>query len=158
MLKLASAASALVMTDTFSGPFVGRSGVTNSTPVSYAEPLDEDDPADTVITITHRQLARIVLLAAETGGRFEREGLRVDPLAWLYGARDLFDGLTAIQACQQRAPFVRAVLLHSLSIGLDADPEEVDELLSGEDLGGTMIHAGHVETAEVIQIPIGDDK
>lgn len=146
MLKLASGPSALetpeAVTASSEAPSSRRM---NGLAVFYVEPLDDDQPSDVVITISHRQLSRLILIAAETGCRFEREGSTVDPLAWLYSPRELFHGLPAVQACQERLPFLRAVVLHSLSIGLDVNPDEIDDLLNDDDKdrGCTAMPATH---------------
>lgn len=77
------------------------------------------------------QLGRIVMLAAETGARFERDGILADPAAWMVAPRRLFGGSSAVEACREERPFLRAMLLHGLSAGLDADPELVDALVEG---------------------------
>ncbi len=96
--------------------------------VVYLDPLDEDQPIDPVILLTHRQLCRLLFIATQTGSRFTREGSMVDPAAWLFAPRELFDGCAAVQACQHRLSFARAIAFHALSIGFDADPAEVDDL------------------------------
>lgn len=78
------------------------------------------------------QLGRIVMLAAETGARFERDGILADPAAWMVAPRRLFGGTSAVEACREERPFLRAMLLHGLSAGLDADPELVDALVAEE--------------------------
>lgn len=78
------------------------------------------------------QLGRIVMLAAETGARFERDGILADPAAWMVAPRRLFGGTSAVEACREERPFLRAMLLHGLSAGLDADPELVDALVEGD--------------------------
>lgn len=78
------------------------------------------------------QLGRIVMLAAETGARFERDGILADPAAWMVAPRRLFGGTSAVEACRDERPFLRAMLLHGLSAGLDADPELVDALVAEE--------------------------
>lgn len=78
------------------------------------------------------QLGRIVMLAAETGARFERDGILADPAAWMVAPRRLFGGNSAVEACREERPFLRAMLLHGLSAGLDADPELVDALVAEE--------------------------
>lgn len=102
--------------------------------VGFADPLDVDEPSDQAITLTERQLARVVFIAAETGGRFEREARASDPVAWLFAPRVLFDGLAPVSACQDRENFIRAIILHGLSIGVDAEPSDIDALLVDEDL------------------------
>ena len=49
--------------------------------------------------------------------------------AWLFAGRRLFHGRAAVVACRESDAFVRALLLHGLSIGLDASPEAVDSLV-----------------------------
>lgn len=107
---------------------------TCSTPesVEFLDPLDPDLPSDLAVTLSHRQLGRLVFIAAETGARFEREGANVDPVGWLFAPRDLFNGRQAIVACKEREPFVSAIILHGLSIGFDADPNEIDALMSDD--------------------------
>jgi hypothetical protein len=78
------------------------------------------------------QLGRIVMLAAETGARFERDGILADPAAWMVAPRRLFGGTSAVEACREERPFLRAMLLHGLSAGLDADPELVDALVADD--------------------------
>lgn len=96
----------------------------------YADPLDFDQPSDPPVRMTNRQLSRLLLIAADTAARFEREHCPVDPIAWLFSPRKLFNGCAAVAACQSRSHFIRAIVLHGLSIGLDADPDELDELLA----------------------------
>lgn len=96
----------------------------------YADPLDFDQPSDLPVSMTNRQLSRLLFIAADTAARFEREHCPVDPVAWLFSPRELFNCCTAVAACQNRSHFIRAIILHGLSIGLDADPDELDELLT----------------------------
>jgi hypothetical protein len=99
------------------------------------DPLDHDLPTDDVVVTTRRGLVRVALVAAETGGRFQREGLSHDPMSWMLAPRALFNGSAAIDACLDRDACLRGVLLHGLSIGLDADPERIDELARDDDDG-----------------------
>jgi hypothetical protein len=104
----------------------------------FLDPLDADMLSDPPMTLSQRQLGRLVFLAAETGARFDREGVDVDAVAWLFTPRVLFDGRQALVACQEREAFIRAILLHGLSIGFDADPVEMDALMTenvDQDLG-----------------------
>jgi hypothetical protein len=115
-----------------------------SSPVVYVEPLDRDLPDDPAVRLTHRQLIRLVLIAAETGARFEREGIAMDPAAWLFAPRRLFDGRAAVDACAAHGAFIRAMLLHGLGLGLDAAPEAMDALLAedgGFDCGEAAVIA-----------------
>ena len=101
----------------------------------YDDPLDVDTASDDVILTTRRGLVRLALVASETGARFAREGVSIDPVAWMLAPRHLFDGRAAIEACLHREECLRAILLHGLSIGLDAYPEDLDELVAVEDVG-----------------------
>ncbi len=98
--------------------------------INFLDPLDADLPTDLAMTLSHRQLSRLVFIAAETGARFEREGVDVDAVGWLFTPRVLFRGRQALVACKEREAFIRAILLHGLSIGFDADPDEMDALLT----------------------------
>ena len=98
---------------------------------SPGDPLDPDSPSDDVVITTSRALCRLALVATETGARFQREAEPHDPMAWLLAPRRMFGGSTAFEACLQREHFMRALLLHGLSLGLDADPDEIDGLVDG---------------------------
>jgi hypothetical protein len=102
-------------------------------PFTYEDPLDQDAPDDEHMATTRRELLRLALIASETGARFQREGIAHDPMAWLLAPRRLFDGASAIDACLSRDACMRALLVHGLGLGLDADPEDVDAL--GDDEG-----------------------
>jgi hypothetical protein len=97
------------------------------------DPLDHDEPHDEMMVTTRRGLIRLALVAADTGSRFEREGIGHDPVAWMMTPRALFEGRSAIDACLEREECLRAVLLHGLSIGLDADPMTLDALMAADD-------------------------
>ncbi len=102
---------------------------------SVLDPLDPDLPTDEVVVTTRRGLARIALVAAEVAGRFQREGVRHDAMAWMLAPRILFGGLSAMDACVDRDACLRGILLHGLSLGLDADPGAVDALVAEDDIG-----------------------
>lgn len=78
------------------------------------------------------QLGRIVMLAAETGARFERDAIAADPAAWMVAPRRLFGGTSAVEACREEGLFLKGMLLHGLSVGLDADPELLDRLIEDD--------------------------
>lgn len=98
-------------------------------PALYDDPLGFDGMDDPDVVATRRGLTRLALIAAETGARFQREGEGRDPMAWMLAPRMLFGGSTAIESCLAREDFLRALLLHGLSIGLDAEPAQIDALL-----------------------------
>ena len=115
---------------------ISRATVTMSKPTPtpfLIDPLDFDDADDEVVVTTRRGLIRLALVAADTASRFEREAIGHDPVAWMIAPRALFDGRSAIDACLARDECLRAVLLHGLSIGLDADPMTLDALMADDD-------------------------
>lgn len=104
-----------------------------STPAPFLiDPLDFDDADDEVVMTTKRGLIRLALVAADTASRFEREAIDHDPVAWMIAPRTLFEGRSAIDACLARDECLRAVLLHGLAIGLDADPMTLDALMDDD--------------------------
>ena len=109
------------------------------TTFSYDDPLEDDRPGDIVVSVTRRALARLALVASETGARFEREGIAHDPMAWILAPRSVFGGQAALDASLELNGCTRAVLLHGLSLGLDAAPEDLDELIHGDDPEEVMI-------------------
>lgn len=110
----------------------GHVGYVLSDSLRGYDPLAEDHSDDQLVALSHRQLLRLLMIASDTGGRFERSGITVDPVAWLLSPRELFDGCAAVDACVDLKPFIRALVLHGLSIGLDADANEIDALLFDE--------------------------
>lgn len=105
------------------------------------DPLEADDRGDAPVLTTERRLRRLAIVAADTGARFARERIGHDPVAWLLAPRALFGGRRPLDACQDRTGFLRAALLHGLSLGLDADPGEVDAL-ADDDVGTSEPVAG----------------
>lgn len=97
--------------------------------IDMPDPLDPDSRSDTPLLVTRRRLIRLALVAAETGARFQRDGLDHDPVAWMLAPRELFDGRDGIEGSLALTGCLRAILLHGLAIGLDADPALMDELI-----------------------------
>ena len=97
-------------------------------PFTFDDPLDPDLPQDAEVVTTRRALCRIATVAAETGARFQREASAVDPMGWMLSPRRMFDGASALEACLDRDHFVHAIILHGLSLGMDADPEVLKQL------------------------------
>lgn len=93
------------------------------------DPLGSDDTDDEIVVTTNRRILRLAISAADVGARFAREESGIDPAAWMISPRQLFDGRTALDACQELIGFNRSVVLHGLGLALDADPDDVDELL-----------------------------
>src|SRR5689334_5035128 len=102
-------------------------------PLRFEDPLEADRIDDPLVLITRRALCRIVCVAAEAASRFARENSTQDPVAWMLAPRQLFGGRAAIEACQDQDAFTRAILLHGLSLGLDANPDDLDHLLEDDE-------------------------
>ncbi|RSV41105.1 hypothetical protein CA234_09850 [Sphingomonas sp. ABOLE] len=60
--------------------------------------------------------------------RFEREDIDLDPMEWMTKPLGLFGGKAPIEACLERDAFLQALMLHGLSLGLDACPEGMSGL------------------------------
>ena len=115
---------------TLTGATIGINPAAPAVVQYYEDPLDEDEPSDAGVTTSRRGLIRLALVAAETGSRFQREGVGHDPMAWMLASRRLFEGGSAIEACLTREHCLRAILLHGLSLGLDAAPAAIDSLIA----------------------------
>lgn len=105
------------------------------------DPLAPDARGDVVVVTTRRALCRVASVAAEVGSRFQREGIDADAVAWMLAPRSLFGGAAALDACLGRDAFARATLLHGLSLGLDAAPDEIDALVAGRPRPGRAFGA-----------------
>ncbi len=99
---------------------------------AFPDPLDHDLPSDDVVVTTRRGMVRMALVATEVASRFQREGVEHDAMAWMLSPRALFDGAAAIDACTNRDACLRGTLLHGLSLGLDAEPAEIDALVDDD--------------------------
>lgn len=97
------------------------------------DPLADDHQNDDIVITTRRGISRVALVAAMAGGRFERDGAVQDPMAWMLAPRLLFAGEAALDACLDRDACLRGILLHSLSLGLDANPVVIDELTQDDE-------------------------
>ena len=100
------------------------------------DPLSSDAVEDDVVVTSSRRLVRLAIAAVDVGARFERERVGHDAAAWMLTPRSAFDGRPAIEACQERRGYLRSVVMHGLSLGLDADPDDLDDLLDDQDDGG----------------------
>ena len=105
---------------------------------SFEDPLENDNHEDVAVVTSRRGLTRLALVAAETGARFQREGVGHDAMAWILAPRDLFHGATPLDACLEQANCLRAIVLHGLSIGLDATPSQIDALLADDATTGGL--------------------
>ena len=97
-------------------------------PVDWAlDPLEDDSGG--MMAVRRVALVRIACVAAETGARMQRDGLAEDPVDWMVSPLELFEGRAPIEACMERSACSKAILLHGLGLGLDADPAVLDRLL-----------------------------
>jgi|GEM_PF-1286319 len=104
-------------------------------PADWAlDPLAEETGG--MIAVQRVSLVRIACVAAETGARLQRDGLSVDPVGWMITPLELFEGRAPIEACMEREACSKAILLHGLGLGLDADPRVMSRLLASRDAAG----------------------
>lgn len=94
--------------------------------------LEPDKPDDQTVVTTRRAISRVAMAATEVGGRFQREHIPYDPMAWMLAPRRMFDGRSAIDACLEPDHCLRTMLVHSLGLGLDPDPDAL-EMLAARD-------------------------
>lgn len=130
---------------------------------TYLDPLDDDLPGDDVVVTTRRAISRVALVAVEAAGRFQREAVPHDPMTWMLAPLALFNGSNALEACLNRDACLRGILIHGLSIGLDADPMTIDALAFDEDDDGAAIDRDASNDAEaeggrsnVLRFPAAD--
>ena len=90
------------------------------------DPLEDDSGG--MLAVRRVALVRIACVAAETGARMQRDGLAEDPVDWMVSPLKLFGGLPPIEACMEKDACSKAILLHGLGLGLDADTEAMDQL------------------------------
>ena len=97
-------------------------------PVNWAlDPLEDESGG--ILAVHRVALVRIACVAAETGARMQRDGLAEDPVGWMVSPLELFEGRAPIEACMELSACSKAILLHGLGLGLDADPAVMDRLL-----------------------------
>jgi len=96
------------------------------------DPLSDEEVGETV-TLSDLAVLRIALVAIETGARFQREGIVLDPLAWMVTPRRMFDGRPPIEACVDADACSRAVLVHGLGLGLDPEAGAVAILMADDE-------------------------
>lgn len=116
---------------------------------SGLDPFAPDEPGEPADLTVDRQMLRVAIAAAETASRFAREGVDHDPIAWMLAPRALFDGAPALLACRHVSGLTRATVLHGLSLGLDADADDINDLLADDDPSERM----ELEVAEDDALP-----
>ena len=109
------------------------------------DPLSADSSTDEAVVTTAKRLIRLMITAVDVGARFERERTGHDAATWMLAPRRMFDGRPAIEACQDLRGCLRATVLHGLGLGLDADPEALDELLEDEPDDACDVPAGPLD-------------
>ena len=97
------------------------------------DPLS-DKATGQMLMLSAVEVLRITLVALETGARFQREGIALDPLAWMVTPRRMFDGRPPIEACIEVEACTMAVLVHGLGLGLDLQAGAVEMLMADEEL------------------------
>lgn len=97
--------------------------------VSAPTHLEEGDDAFSQAIIADRRLWRVLQVATITTHRFAVEKIAEDPLQWMMTPKRLFSGRRPAEACCEADEYARAILFHGLSIGIDADPNDLDRLL-----------------------------
>lgn len=81
------------------------------------DPLDEK--TGDYLVVDRVEIVRIACVAAETGARFQREGLAQDAMDWMLSASNLFAGRPPIDACRHKDACSLAVLVHGLGLPID---------------------------------------
>jgi hypothetical protein len=80
--------------------------------------------------VRRRYARRVANVAAETGARFARERIDLPPLIWLSTPKQMLGGRTPLDACRTSEGADRILLMHGLSLGLDATPGALDALVA----------------------------
>lgn len=122
---------------------------------TYVDPLAADAPGDELVVTTARERARVALVASEVSRRFALEGVSIEPMVWMTAPRRLFGGRTALEACARLDACKKALVLHNLGLGLDANPDELHDALAddGDDLGPDASKAAVVGGASASSQP-----
>lgn len=96
------------------------------------DPLSEKTTGP-MLVLSAVEVLRITLVALETGARFQRDGIGLDPLAWMVTPRRMFDGRPPIEACVDVDACMMAVLVHGLGLGLDPRAGDLEMLMADEE-------------------------
>lgn len=103
---------------------VPLSGGVSREPLSFdCDPLSVDAVGDRLISISLRELARVAVVAVETGARFQRELLPADPTTWLLSRRSSFGGRSALETSLSRDGCLRLLTMQGLAQALPDDRE-----------------------------------
>ena len=96
------------------------------------DPLDEE--LGDYLVVDRVDLVRIACVAAETGARFQRDGLGHDPMDWMLTASDLFGGRPPIEACKRKDAFSLAILVHGLGLPTNIGPDALNSIFLESEL------------------------
>ena len=103
----------------------------NAVDVTAAWQLDalEDERGDYLV-VDRVAIVRIACVAAETGARFQRDGLAKDPMDWMLSSSDLFGGFPPIEACRRKDACSLAILVHGLGLPPNIDQAALNSILA----------------------------
>ena len=96
------------------------------------DPLEEE--LGDYLVVDRVDLVRIACVAAETGARFQRDGLGHDPMDWMLSASDLFGGHPPIEACKRKDACSLAILVHGLGLPTNIGPDELNSIFLESEL------------------------
>lgn len=117
----------MAMTFTIDRKFSPRSAA-ERTSAWQLDPL-EDERGDYLV-VDRVDIVRIACVAVETGARFQRDGLALDPMDWMLTSSDLFAGLPPIEACRRKDDCSLAILVHGLGLPTDISPDALNTLFA----------------------------
>lgn len=86
------------------------------------------------LVVDRVDIVRIACVAAETGARFQRDGLAQDPMDWMLSASGLFAGRPPIEACRRKDACSLAILVHGLGLPGDITPAALNSLFVENEL------------------------
>lgn len=97
--------------------------------VSAAWRLDPlEDERGGYLVVDRVDIIRIACVAAETGARFQRDGLAQDPMDWMLTSSSLFGGRPPIDACRRKDACSLAVLVHGLGLPSNIGAGELNSI------------------------------
>lgn len=100
------------------------------------------DEAGDYIVVDRVDLVRIACVAAETGARYQREGLSQCPMDWMLSPSDLFSGKPPIEACKRKNACSLAILVHGLGLPTDISPATFNAIFVDNELVSEVMDEG----------------
>ena len=104
------------------------------------DPLD-DETGDYLV-VDRVDIVRIACVAAETGARFQRDGISQCPMDWMLSPSELFKGCPPIEACKRKEACSRAILVHGLGLPTDIAPAAFNSILPENELTSDALEKG----------------